>query len=87
MTSNQEIGHEKARIVVGTGLLLTLGTAVAGTLMYGQGSSAARDRTRREHASRRTAVTPEMIADVEGDRELVRLHRAESADLSRDVGA
>jgi len=30
----------KKHILVGTSLLLTLGTAVAGTLMYGQGSSA-----------------------------------------------
>ncbi|HEY7638846.1 MAG TPA: hypothetical protein VH814_03895 [Steroidobacteraceae bacterium] len=31
----------KKHILLGTSLLLTLGTAVAGTLMYGQGSSAA----------------------------------------------
>ena len=31
----------KRHIFVGTSLLLTLGTAVAGTLMYGQGSNAA----------------------------------------------
>ena len=29
----------KKHILLGTSLLLTLGTAVAGTLMYGQGSS------------------------------------------------
>lgn len=33
----------KKHILVGTSLLLTLGTAVAGTLMYGQGSSTALD--------------------------------------------
>jgi hypothetical protein len=31
----------KKHILVGTSLLLTLGTAVAGTLMYGQGSGGA----------------------------------------------
>jgi hypothetical protein len=31
----------KKHILVGTSLLLTLGTAVAGSLMYGQGSGAA----------------------------------------------
>jgi hypothetical protein len=31
----------KKHILVGTSLLLTLGTAVAGTLMYGQGSGTA----------------------------------------------
>ena len=34
----------KKHILLGTSLLLTLGTAVAGTFMYGQGSSAASDR-------------------------------------------
>jgi hypothetical protein len=33
----------KKHILVGTSLLLTLGTAVAGTLMYGQSSSVALD--------------------------------------------
>jgi hypothetical protein len=33
----------KKHILLGTTLLLTLGTAVAGTFMYGQGSSAALD--------------------------------------------
>jgi hypothetical protein len=33
----------KKHILVGTSLLLTLGTAVAGTLMYGPGSSIALD--------------------------------------------
>jgi hypothetical protein len=33
----------KKHILVGTSLLLTLGTAVAGTLMYGQDSSTAVD--------------------------------------------
>jgi hypothetical protein len=33
----------KKHILVGTSLLLTLGTAVAGTLMYGQGSSTSLD--------------------------------------------
>ena len=33
----------KKHILVGTSLLLTLGTAVAGGLMYGQGSSASLD--------------------------------------------
>lgn len=35
----------KKHILVGTSLLLTLGTAVAGTLMYGQGSSTVLDPT------------------------------------------
>ena len=33
----------KKHILVGTSLLLTLGTAVAGTLMYGQGSGSAHE--------------------------------------------
>jgi hypothetical protein len=49
----------KTRIAVGAGLLLTLGTAMAGTLIYGQGHSAA---SQPEALSATTQVTPEMIA-------------------------
>ena len=49
----------KTRIAVGAGLLLTLGTAMAGTLIYGQGRSAT---VQPEALSATTQVTPEMIA-------------------------
>jgi hypothetical protein len=53
----------KTRITVGAALLLTLGSAVAGTFIYGQGKG---DITASQDAavaiSGDTAVTPEMIA-------------------------
>ena len=52
----------KTRLVVGAGLLLTLSTAVAGTLMYGstvaQSDAVAVPRT----ITAETPVTPEMLA-------------------------
>ena len=71
----------KKHILVGTSLLLTLGTAVAGTLMYGQGSSTALESPANE-------IAPEQLVagddrDVEGHRKFVRLPRAESTDLTR----
>jgi hypothetical protein len=51
----------KTRIAVGTCLLLTLGTAMAGTLIYGQGHSAGVQRDVAAISST-TEVTPEMIA-------------------------
>jgi hypothetical protein len=53
----------KTRIAIGAGLLLTLSTAVAGTLMYGRGTV-----TQTEAAAvpsvitAETPVTPEMLA-------------------------
>ena len=44
----------KTRIAVGAGLLLTLGTAMAGTLIYGQGQG--------RSATAQSQVTPEMLA-------------------------
>ncbi len=53
----------KTRIAVGAGLLLTLGTAMAGTLIYGQGRSATvQPETAVAAVSATTRVTPEMIA-------------------------
>ena len=53
----------KTRIAVGCGLLLTLGTAMAGTWIYGQGKSetAAKDEVVVAEL-RSQEVTPEMIA-------------------------
>ena len=51
----------KTRIAVGAGLLLTLGTAMAGTLIYGQGRSAGLQPDVATISST-TEVTPEMIA-------------------------
>ena len=53
----------KTRIAVGCGLLLTLGTAMAGTWIYGQGKSdvtAGSDMVVASEYSKE--VTPEMIA-------------------------
>ena len=53
----------KTRIVVGCGLLLTLGTAVAGTWIYGQGKNDAAARGEVVVAALNSEeVTPEMIA-------------------------
>jgi hypothetical protein len=53
----------KTRIAVGCGLLLTLGTAVAGTWIYGQGRI---DTTARDEVTvasmNSQEVTPQMIA-------------------------
>ena len=53
----------KTRIAVGCGLLLTLGTAMAGTWIYGQGKNdtAAKDEIVVAEL-RSQEVTPEMIA-------------------------
>ena len=51
------------RILLGTGLLLTVGTAVAGTLLYGQGAPAASpELSPAITLSATSAATPEMIA-------------------------
>lgn len=50
------------RILLGTGLLLTVGTAVAGTLIYGQGSSASTAELPAITLSATSTVTPEVIA-------------------------
>jgi hypothetical protein len=50
----------KARIAFGAALLLTLGTAMAGTLIYGQGRAVAQSPV--AAAAAETQVTPEMIA-------------------------
>ncbi|MGH8175159.1 MAG: hypothetical protein ACREV5_02715 [Steroidobacter sp.] len=53
----------KTRIALGAGLLLTLGTAVAGTLMFGQSHSTHLDAYQPNVASIDARdVTPEMIA-------------------------
>ncbi|HKS55502.1 MAG TPA: hypothetical protein VJS12_09465 [Steroidobacteraceae bacterium] len=49
------------RIMLGTGLLLTVGTAVAGTFLYGQGAPAATQIVQ-PALSDATNVTPEMLA-------------------------
>lgn len=51
------------RIMLGTGLLLTVGTAVAGTLLYGQGAPAsAVEGAPLVTLSATSEVTPEMLA-------------------------
>ena len=51
------------RILLGTGLLLTLGTAVAGTLLYGQGAPAAsRELDAPIALSATSTASPEMLA-------------------------
>jgi hypothetical protein len=53
----------KTRIALGAGLLLTLGTAVAGSLIYSKGQSApAVDSYQEASTTARSEVTPEMIA-------------------------
>jgi hypothetical protein len=58
----------KKRIALGAAMLLTLGTAVAGTFLYGQ-EQAAKERVAEkqitlpsDNQSSRQTVTPEMIA-------------------------
>lgn len=51
------------RIALGSALLLTVGTAVAGTFIYGQGKPAtAPEASPAATISATTPVTPEMIA-------------------------
>ena len=51
------------RILLGTGLLLTVGTAVAGTLLYSQGAPAANAQIGPPIALSATSIaTPEMLA-------------------------
>jgi hypothetical protein len=51
------------RILLGTGLLLTVGTAVAGTFLYGQGTRAATPAVSPAVTlSATSAVTPETMA-------------------------
>ncbi|HEY4366862.1 MAG TPA: hypothetical protein VGN07_06465 [Steroidobacteraceae bacterium] len=45
----------KTRIAVGAGLLLTIGSAVAGTMMYGQG------RVEAAHSSQRATVARQEV--------------------------
>jgi len=53
----------KSRIVVGAALLLTLGSAVAGSFLYGQGRAAAAEpQLPVAAAAAEQAVTPELIA-------------------------
>jgi hypothetical protein len=53
----------KTRIAVGAGLLLTLGTAMAGTFIYGQGQGhGATVQLAATSTADTTPVTPEMIA-------------------------
>ena len=89
----------KKHILVGTTLLLTLGTAVAGTLMYGQDANTALDPAASELYKAKSALLQKYpgrqhcsgaaIAcdhrSMEGDRKVVGLHRAESADLNRSA--
>lgn len=50
----------KTRILIGTGLLLTLGTAVAGSMLYGQTS--AQEVVQAAAPAAYEPATPEMIA-------------------------
>ena len=52
----------KTRIAVGCGLLLTLGTSVAGTWIYGQGRSEAAAKPEVVSSLHTQEVTPQMIA-------------------------
>lgn len=52
----------KSRIVVGTALLLTLGSAVAGSFLYGQARAAAEPQLPVAAVPAAQSVTPEMIA-------------------------
>jgi hypothetical protein len=51
----------KTRIAVGCGLLLTLGTAMAGTWIYGQGKAPVTDGIVVASAAPTQQATPEMI--------------------------
>jgi hypothetical protein len=53
----------KTRIAAGAGLLLTLGTAMAGTLLYGHGRDAVvQPEVAATAITAATQVTPEMLA-------------------------
>ena len=52
----------KTRIAVGAGLLLTLSTAVAGTLMFGNTSEQTEAVTAPTTITAETPVTPEVLA-------------------------
>ena len=51
----------KTRIVLGAGLLLTLSTAVAGTLMYGKTAAQTEAVVMPTTITAETPVTPEML--------------------------
>ena len=61
----------KTRIVVGAGLLLTLSTAVAGTLMYGNTVARTKAVAAPSNITAETPITPEMFAmwSTEADRD------------------
>jgi hypothetical protein len=50
------------RIVLATGLLLTVGTAVAGTLVFGDDKPAAPAVSATQPLSASSVITPEMVA-------------------------
>jgi hypothetical protein len=52
----------KTRIAVGAGLLLTLSTAVAGTLMFGNTTAQTETVAVPSNITAETPVTPEMLA-------------------------
>jgi hypothetical protein len=52
----------KTRIAVGAGLLLTLSTAVAGTLMFGNTTAQTEAVALPSNITAETPVTPEMLA-------------------------
>ena len=52
----------KTRIVVGAGLLLTLSTAVAGTLMFGSSVAQTEAVAIPSNVTAETPMTPEMLA-------------------------
>ena len=79
----RRIVSEHAESHFGTGLLLTLGTAVAGSFIYGHGSRQRRLDVSTDAAISATApVTLEMIAMWKATGRVGRLHRSESADLT-----
>ena len=52
----------KTRIIVGAGLLLTLSTAVAGTLMFGNSVAQTEAIAIPSNVTAETPMTPEMLA-------------------------
>ncbi|HTJ17153.1 MAG TPA: hypothetical protein VL494_10270 [Steroidobacteraceae bacterium] len=52
----------KTRIIVGAGLLLTLSTAVAGTLMFGNSVAQTEAVAIPSNVTAETPMTPEMLA-------------------------
>ena len=65
--------------------MLTLGTAVAGTLMYGQGSGGALESYAPASSVALELPSQATIEMWKATGEFVRLHRAESTDLNRTV--